>query len=151
MRSLIYKVEETRRVQETASSKRKVLAFLLQLKKTGKIQGIFGRLVRTEKKYKSKPLINLKQNTLLKSINIQFKKWGPSEIWNLCNSPREIVLAISQSCTYFVYLHCAWVNEYTHILSHIVTHTHRAKDRWFHQTEDRIINNIHNVLLSNRS
>lgn len=74
MRSLIYKVEETRRVQETASSKRKVLAFLLQLKKTGKIQGIFGRLVRTEKKYKSKPLINLKQNTLLKSINIQFKK-----------------------------------------------------------------------------
>ncbi|PVD19075.1 hypothetical protein C0Q70_21634 [Pomacea canaliculata] len=53
VRSLIYKVEETRRVQETASSKRKVLAFLLQLKKTGKIQGIFGRLVRTEKKYKS--------------------------------------------------------------------------------------------------
>ncbi|XP_076435848.1 structural maintenance of chromosomes protein 4-like [Babylonia areolata] len=44
VRSLRYKVEEMRSAQQASSSKGRVLTFLLEQKKSGKIPGIFGRL-----------------------------------------------------------------------------------------------------------
>ncbi|XP_070213062.1 structural maintenance of chromosomes protein 4-like [Littorina saxatilis] len=44
VRSLRYKVEELRGTQQAASSRGKVMAFLLEQKKSGKVPGIFGRL-----------------------------------------------------------------------------------------------------------
>nr|KAG5701435.1 hypothetical protein BaRGS_032767 [Batillaria attramentaria] len=44
VKSMLYKVEETRRGQEASRSRGKVLAFLLDQKKNGKVPGLYGRL-----------------------------------------------------------------------------------------------------------